>query len=354
MGQMRMISKITIRNFQTHKKSELEFTDGVNLIVGSSDNGKSSVIRAFRWLAENRPTGFSFRRWNTPDKSLTAVDVVVDEETVSRKKGTIKNEYAFKDTVFKAIRADVPEPIQEFLNLNQFNLQLQHGKVFLFQDSASDTARLINDVSGISIIDAISKEANYRIRDLRSQEKNLKSTIKDLLAKMGTYSVYVSLKDRIVPLIEENKSLEKKSEDKGEITKNLNDLAQLQRKTKDSESILGSQELLEICTAACHDLSKKRKTLRELKNLISSFESLEPVPEKNLEKIQEKFETLFSGGKSHQEKIDSISDLRGTIRSHDSLYKELVSGSSGLEVMLKEFESLKQELGICPICEKEF
>lgn len=53
MGQMRMISKITIRNFQTHKKSELEFTDGVNLIVGSSDNGKSSVIRAFRWLAEN-------------------------------------------------------------------------------------------------------------------------------------------------------------------------------------------------------------------------------------------------------------------------------------------------------------
>jgi len=57
-----MIKYLQIQNFQSHKDSLLEFDPGVNVIVGSSDSGKTAVIRALRWLVWNRPSGDAFRR----------------------------------------------------------------------------------------------------------------------------------------------------------------------------------------------------------------------------------------------------------------------------------------------------
>ena len=56
-----MIKEISIKNFQSHKDSHIELSDGVNIIVGASDSGKSSLIRAIKWLATNRPSGESIR-----------------------------------------------------------------------------------------------------------------------------------------------------------------------------------------------------------------------------------------------------------------------------------------------------
>ena len=77
-----MINSVVVRNFQIHKKTSIEFVSGVNIISGTSDNGKSSLIRAMRWVIENRPQGFYFKRWESPETALTAVSMVVDDKEV--------------------------------------------------------------------------------------------------------------------------------------------------------------------------------------------------------------------------------------------------------------------------------
>jgi len=56
-----MIKQLTIKNFQSHKKTKLEFSDGVNIIIGQSDSGKTAIIRALNWVVNNKPSGDSFR-----------------------------------------------------------------------------------------------------------------------------------------------------------------------------------------------------------------------------------------------------------------------------------------------------
>ena len=56
------IKKLSLRNFQSHRETDLEFSPGLNIIVGPSDQGKSAIIRALRWLFYNEPRGTGFIR----------------------------------------------------------------------------------------------------------------------------------------------------------------------------------------------------------------------------------------------------------------------------------------------------
>ena len=49
-----MIRKVKLKDFESHEDSEIEFDDGFNLIVGQSNQGKSSIVRALALVAANR------------------------------------------------------------------------------------------------------------------------------------------------------------------------------------------------------------------------------------------------------------------------------------------------------------
>ena len=86
-----MIEYIQLRNFQSHKDSELEFSPGVNVIIGDSDQGKTAIMRAFYWLIFGKPSGDSMRKWNT--KADTEVTVETAEHQISRIRGKSVNQY---------------------------------------------------------------------------------------------------------------------------------------------------------------------------------------------------------------------------------------------------------------------
>ena len=56
------IDKIILENFQSHKYSELEFVEGLNAIIGSTDSGKTAIFRAIKWALYNEPQGDYFVR----------------------------------------------------------------------------------------------------------------------------------------------------------------------------------------------------------------------------------------------------------------------------------------------------
>ena len=78
-----MIKQINIKNFQSHKSTQLKLDPGVNVIVGSSDSGKTAIIRAYLWVVDNRPLGNAFvSHWALDEKGKqkepTSVSIIVN------------------------------------------------------------------------------------------------------------------------------------------------------------------------------------------------------------------------------------------------------------------------------------
>ncbi len=57
-----MLERLHVR-YQAHDPFALDFDPLVTVLIGPSDAGKSSLLRALRWLATNRPEGDSFVPW---------------------------------------------------------------------------------------------------------------------------------------------------------------------------------------------------------------------------------------------------------------------------------------------------
>ena len=47
-----MIRRITLINFMAHEHTVLELTDGVNVLIGPNNCGKSAVVEAIRAVCE--------------------------------------------------------------------------------------------------------------------------------------------------------------------------------------------------------------------------------------------------------------------------------------------------------------
>lgn len=347
-----MIESIEVRNFQIHKKTKIDFVPGINIIAGTSDNGKSSIIRAFRWVLENRPQGYAFRRWGTPEKAITAVDIHVDDELISRKRGNIKNEYVYQDTVYKALRSDVPDPIKEHLEVLSFNIQMQSGRTFLFEFSDSEVAKMINDVSGISVIDDILKESNRRLRELNAEEKLLKEMIKDKKVQKSTYKSFVKLKKNSSLLKERIEEVEGKKEELEELEADLAHYRKLKQKKKLLPDVSGMEDVIADLVKKQTAINKKIDILDDLEESVNTLESLDLIPQKDIDSLIKKISNLEKKNAKLEELSESLELLEEDIEQIDTLTSLRKKNKMILKGLNDDLEKTKEECGMCPVCDK--
>ena len=158
-----MIKSIFLRNFQAHRRTKLEFAPGVNAIAGASDQGKSSIIRALRWVVENRPAGDSFRSNFAGNQDTEVVVETTDGETVTRTKGPKTNSYSVKGKELKAMGQSVPEEVSASLRLGSVNFQHQMDAPFLLSLGSSKLSQYLNEVAGLDAIDRATSNIRKRI-----------------------------------------------------------------------------------------------------------------------------------------------------------------------------------------------
>ena len=349
-----MIESIEVRNFQIHKRTKIDFVPGINIISGTSDNGKSSIIRAFRWVLENRPQGFSFKRWGTPDKVITAVDIIVDEESISRKRGSVKNEYVFQDSTYKALRTDVPDPIKEHLEILPFNIQMQNDKVFLFQDSDSNVAKLINDVSGISVIDDILKESNRRLRELNSEEKILKDMVKDKQTQMITNKAFVTLKKKMKAIKSKIEYLQGIEEELEELEECLISYRELKARKKKLPDIDALEETIDRMSHLVNVIQHDQKNVETISEFIGLLEIKKTIPDKKLNSILVRIERLEEKSSKLESLIADEESLDEELEQMVYLTKTKKENKFRLKSTNEKLLEVKEECGACPVCEKEW
>ncbi|MFW6272172.1 MAG: AAA family ATPase [bacterium] len=177
-----MVTKIEIRNFQSHRKTIIDLDKGVNVFVGQTEGGKTAIIRALRWLIYNRPSGNSFRsHWG----GTTSVKVTLDDgNIIERIKSDKVNKYVLNGEDLKGFGTKVPEEVSEVLRIEDLNIQQQLDSHYLLSSSPGEVSNHFNRIAKIDGIGLLTKKANKRINEtskfINYQEEDLKSVKENL------------------------------------------------------------------------------------------------------------------------------------------------------------------------------
>jgi len=170
-----VISSIRLRDFQAHSDLTVEFDGLVTTIVGPSDCGKSSVIRALRWACLNVGVSSLIR----DGAKKAEVSVVVDDAVVKRGKSSSDNIYVLDDEEFRAFRTEVPQSIEQILNIDEISFQNQHDPVYWFSSTSGDVSRQLNAVVDLEIVDRALAAATSEY----NKAKNVVQMAEDRLAE---------------------------------------------------------------------------------------------------------------------------------------------------------------------------
>lgn len=194
---MKRVSRLALENFQSHVRSELRFSPGLNVIVGPSDQGKTALIRALRWVLYNEPRGTEFVRAGS---DFCRVTVEFDDGVqIVRERGPGVNRYLLREDgrerVFEAVGTGVPPEIaaahgMPFLKLDAdrpvlLNVALQLEAPFLLLESGSLRAKAIGQVTGVHVLDAairdvvaeegrVAREEARLVREMEEWEEKLR------------------------------------------------------------------------------------------------------------------------------------------------------------------------------------
>lgn len=337
-----MLNSITIKNFQSHKQSHLDFSPGVNVIVGSSDSGKTAIIRALRWLVWNRPTGDSIRSWWGGD---TEVTLTLPTGVVSRIKGK-ENQYFLNSLEFKAFGTDVPEEVTKELNLTEINLQQQLEKPFLLSDSPGEVAQHFNRIAQLDVIDKALSNVQKWTRNVEQNLKARQQQLKETEEKLQQYD-YLDDMEQEVNIVED---LEKEIVLKQQQISKLKQIFQELREIQEAEQTFSNILSIEKEVLLVLDLLKRKeriqKTITELTQLKNSIVH-------NTKQIEEIKEHLQNAGL-----IDSalsiLQEKEQIIKKKESLVtliKEINSNENKIQDISKHLEALLSQMPeTCPFC----
>lgn len=180
-----MINKIIINGFQSHKHTELNLSDGINILVGQSNSGKSAIIRALNWVFTNRPLGDGFIKHGEKE---SLVSIHKPGITVTRLRNQKDNKYIISvnntTTAFTSFGQEVPPQIVDIIGISDINIQRQFSPYFLVFDSPGSIAEYIRAITDSDEIDRVSNAISSEIRQKTNEINSLESQIVSITNKL--------------------------------------------------------------------------------------------------------------------------------------------------------------------------
>lgn len=197
----RKISTIIIKNFQSHRHTVLNLDEHVNVILGSSDVGKTAILRALGWVFFNEPQGTAFIRAGETSASVELI--YSDGYSVKRIRNKKFNGYHINHPDFdepkklSGFGSSVPEEIQEITGVRKFEIadkiespityQTQLEGAFLLSESSIKKAKAIGAISNVNIIDRAIQIANSNIKDFRKNINTSEEALKNSEEQIKEY-----------------------------------------------------------------------------------------------------------------------------------------------------------------------
>lgn len=274
--------KIKIENYQVIKYAELEFVKGLNVIVGNTNNGKSSIIRAIRGAINNQGGNFFINY----DAESTTVNIEYKGQNIiwDKTKKSGGSSYIINGTTLNKIgQKQIPE-VAEIMNMREVSVGTERFQINFWQQLEKP---FLVDKTPYQLFDFISKskeqEVVVELQDKTDSEfKEINSNINITQAQINTKtSEITTLETEIKNLEKYNElnieQLELKLNFKNRISKLLDDLEKTNNELiKHENEITTISKQVTNLTSTIDILEEKIGTLIGLRSRFSSLDKLLP------------------------------------------------------------------------------
>ena len=341
-----MLNSIALHNFQSHKNTLVSLDPGINCIVGTSDSGKTSILRGFRWVYENRPTGTAFiSHWCKKDDTIVTVECAGG--IVARVRSDGRNGYDVGGVELGAIGMDVPAQVTQLLNMSSINISSQHDAPFLLAETAGDVAKYLNKLIHLDLIDVVLSNAESERRGIKKDIAGAETEIADAKKELDS----LSWVDKAAELLEELKKKEQlqltKREEQGDLTARIATIRNSANLVAEGSAVVTKFQSIDLLTP----LGKKKELdvkISSFARLIGSIEAANLVVGRGA--LVSKVGGLF-------EKIDTFLTEK---KVAEKAYKELSSWVTKIEEIEGELGNKRSKLikleeempAVCPLCGK--
>lgn len=410
------ITRVEIFNFQVHKHKVIDFTKGLNVIVGESNTGKTAILRAIYWALYDKPNGSDFIR--TGAKSCKVIVSFSNGFSIERKRSrSSSGSYNLIDPTgniqeFKGFSNNIPV---EITNVHQMpevkingksyriNVASQFDVPFLIGNSPTERVSMIGALVNTDRADEAKKQFSLNNKRKKTEKNSLEELMNEKVEALKQYdnldkmnkSIQViemaiskldglerNVKDRKIVrdyyfnYVEQLKNIEKSisqiSIPSAELVEEYkNNIDMLQKLSNVSNLLKTLKQKFDIIIKAIvniPDLNDVKQKLDDYKNAVDKIDSLCKLSSEykvlsettfefkhNVDKAKE----LADEYKQVMKKYVALSRLlaeRNAIPSFDEIDKKIDSINSSVQTLLESKErkinEIKQHEETCPYCKQ--
>jgi len=263
-----MIEKLTLEDFQTHTSRVVQLNNPITVIVGDTDVGKSSIMRAVAWLVFNKPDSDAFINW---DATKTTVTLKVDGRCIIRERGKGVNTYQVDDVPYKAFGRDVPEEVSQLLRLGPVNFQFQHDASFWFSQSAGEVSRQLNHIIDLSVIDNTLSDIAAKLRQVQERVSVSDQRAKELKVKHDTLKPITETDAALVGVESAHDTLERTVQQKQRLSKIIVDTEGNQQRSREAQAFVKAASQVTQAAETFRIFKNKADLLHDLILTVKSF-----------------------------------------------------------------------------------
>lgn len=355
----RKIKNITLINFQNHKNSRFDLTNGLNLLVGSSDSGKTAVARAIDFVIHNNSEGNDYV--HIGEKFATVEIEFENNDFIRRTKGERVNEveykYAEDDGFTKWVKFSTtyPDDVIQFLGnppksklLGAMSYSNQSNKNFLVDLPETQIPGIISDLIGVSDLEESAILLSSKVKTMDSEIKVTERDINNIQKQLD--EDYIGLDDKVEKiskiknLISDSSKIEKEKL----LIKNFQDkYVNLKVRANDArKEIEKSSKIIDSLSEKIEDLIDINNELVEKQNILVTYNN-HTINISDAEKIIKRYTTISSGkykelvetAQTIKLDLDSLSDMNDNIETNQDDTKECKSEISNLSKQIKDIKT---------------
>lgn len=369
---MNYINKVIIENFQSHEKSVITFSTGLNVIVGPSDQGKSAIIRAIKWVLFNQPRGNEFIRHGS---NYARVTIEMSNGTkVIRERSSSKNRYTVvysddSQSVFEGFGNEVPLEVQNAHGIlkvvldTDSNVSLNLGEQlegpFLLSETGSMKARAIGRLTGVHIIDKAIRDCISDIKSENQTESKCKKEIEEIDQKLKEFDLLNKLGEEIKMQERILARLEAKVNQLNTVENKKKSLIHIEEEIRTSSSIvkmLSNIDKAELVIEKLMQLVMKLSRMNNLRTRASFINYEHRLQEEtikstvNIKRLSEEIKKIDSKiirFRQIKQLSDRLTKLDQSINEGLNYIKKV---KDEIVILMNDYEKQLKKISRCPLC----
>lgn len=298
-----MFESIELFNFQAHERKLVRFSPNVTTIVGPSDAGKSTIIRAVGWVCLNE----SSTEYLRDGAKFLKVKLKVDGHTVVRKKGG-GNLYRVDKKNFRAFGSKVPEQVSSLLGITDLNFQTQFEPHFWLSKSAGQVSKELNSIIDLGQIDVVLSNVAKALRKAKTVVEVTEDRLSQAEQNKEKLSRVPDMDRHLKDLEAQQDYIDGMREKASSLSRLIQDVRKYQKAARIDEEFVKKVKSLILKGDKIDDLQQQRDSLRKIIGQVKQSDRLVRLPIPSLSSVSRL-----------QDQVEQLHELIHDIRDQECL-----------------------------------